>query len=379
MSRSTMRSFPGDAVKPWMGLFLTAVSVWGAQPAVVEHILVYKESGRYGGWPANHGIWSWGDEIVCGFSAAYFQKKSPTQHQYDSSKTEEPRLARSLDGGHTWTIEAPPSLLPPSQGGKAAVALTEPIDFKNPGFAMTLRFTDTNKGPSLLFYSYDRGKSWEGPLRFSTVGANRYRGADGLHRQWKLDAFVFLTAAKSNGKEGRPFVARTVDGGVHWKIVSWIADEPPGFAIMPSSVRLSGNHILSAMRIHGGEKADPSDWIDLYESHDNAATWQYLTRPVGSTGGRGGNPPSMIRLKDGRICLTYGYRSEPYEIRAKLSKDEGKTWTSDIVLDKGATWEIGYSRTVQRADGKIVTVYYASEEVERGRVISATIWDPGTR
>jgi hypothetical protein len=27
---------------------------------------------------------------------------------------------------------------------------------------MTLRFTDVNQGPSLLFYSYDRGKNWEG-------------------------------------------------------------------------------------------------------------------------------------------------------------------------------------------------------------------------
>ena len=78
----------------------------------------------------------------------------------------------------------------------------------------------------------------------------------------------------------------------------------------------------------------------------------------------------MIHLKDGRLCLTYGYRSEPYEIRAKLSSDEGKTWSDDIVLDKGVTWEIGYTRTVQRADGKIVTVYYVSE------VIAATIWSP---
>jgi hypothetical protein len=340
--------------------------VLAAQPSVIEHVLVYKETGRYGGWPANHGIWNWGNEILCGFSAAYYLKKSPNVHQYDSSKPEEPRLARSLDGGHTWAIESPPSLLPPSQGGKAAVPITNPIDFQTPGFAMTLRFTDTNKGPSLLFYSYDRGKSWQGPFDFPLLGQTGIAARTDYIVNGKHDAFVFLTAAKSNGKEGRPFCARTTDGGLHWNLVSWMADEPPGFAIMPSTVRLSPDRLISAMRIHEGDK----DWIDLFESHDNAGTWKYLTRPITSTGGHGGNPPSMIRLKDGRICVTYGFRSEPYEIRAKLSSDEGKTWSNDIVLDNGATWEVGYTRTAQRPDGKIVSLYYASQ------AIAATIWDP---
>jgi hypothetical protein len=86
----------------------------------------------------------------------------------------------------------------------------------------------------------------------------------------------------------------------------------------------------------------------------------------------------MIRLKDGRLCLTYGFRAEPHEIRAKLS-DDGKVWSGDIVLRQGATWEIGYTRTVERPDGKIVTVYYYPERPETGRIVEATIWDPGTR
>src|SRR4051812_46047669 len=34
-----------------------------------EHVTVWREANRYGGWPANHGIWSWGDEILVGFTA----------------------------------------------------------------------------------------------------------------------------------------------------------------------------------------------------------------------------------------------------------------------------------------------------------------------
>ena len=35
----------------------------------VHHVAVYDVDGRFGGWPANHGVWSWGNEILVGFSA----------------------------------------------------------------------------------------------------------------------------------------------------------------------------------------------------------------------------------------------------------------------------------------------------------------------
>ena len=55
----------------------------------------------------------WGNEIVVGFSAAYYQWIGPDRHPYDRSKPEEPYLARSIDGGETWGIEPTPSLVPP--------------------------------------------------------------------------------------------------------------------------------------------------------------------------------------------------------------------------------------------------------------------------
>src|SRR6516165_1930209 len=83
------------------------------EPKVVKHVPVYGKPGRYGGWPANHGVWSWGNQIVVGFSAAYYQWLGPDRHPYDRSRPEEPYLARSLDGGETWSIEPTPSLVPP--------------------------------------------------------------------------------------------------------------------------------------------------------------------------------------------------------------------------------------------------------------------------
>src|SRR5438477_7864924 len=94
------------------GVFLGA-ALCAEPPQVVKHVTVYSQAGRYGGWPANHGVWSWGNEILVGFSAAYYQWLGPERHPYDRTRPEEPHLARSLDGGDTWAIEAAPALVPP--------------------------------------------------------------------------------------------------------------------------------------------------------------------------------------------------------------------------------------------------------------------------
>src|SRR5713101_6802780 len=78
-----------------------------AQRVVVEHVRVYHERGRFGGWPANHGIWSWGNEILVGFSAGYHKDLGPARHNIDHDKPEEHLLARSKDGGRIWSIEDP--------------------------------------------------------------------------------------------------------------------------------------------------------------------------------------------------------------------------------------------------------------------------------
>ena len=88
----------------------------------------------------------------------------------------------------------------------------------------------------------------------------------------------------------------------------------------------------------------------------------------------------MIALKDGRLALTYGYRRSPYGVRARLSGDNGRTWSPDIILrDDGRLWDLDYARTVQRADGKLLTAYYFNDATQKERYIAATIWDAGKR
>jgi hypothetical protein len=350
----------------------------------VQHVEVYFEKGMFGGWPANHGIWSWGDEILVGFSKGYY-KNLGDRHHIDREKPELHMLARSLDGGETWAIEDPGAngdLLPegdflhgvPRTGAEVPQLEDSPggINFTHPDFALTLRTDDTGAGVGRFFYSYDRGGTWEGPYRLPSFGAPGIAPRTDYIVNGARDCMLFITAAKTNGEEGRPLCVRTTDAGKTWEVVSWIGPEPEGFAIMPASVRLSEREILVTVRRREG----PKRFIASYISNDNSQSWEYLNDPVSDAGE--GNPPAMIQLDDGRICLIYGYRAEPFSIRAKLSSDAGRSWSEDIVLrDDGGSRDVGYPRVVQRTDGKVVVVYYFSRKgPDPERYIAATIWNP---
>jgi hypothetical protein len=350
------------------------------KPSFNHNVVVYRETGRFAGWPANHGIWIWGNEILVGFEAGYF-KFAKDRHSIDWDRPAAHLLARSLDGGETWTIEHTNSLkapdgakvahVPAESGGKQPVDCPGGIDFTRRDFALTARMEDADIGPSRVYYSYDRGKTWNGPYKLPNFGQKGIAArtdyiVDGGHTMT-----MFLTAAKSNGKEGREICVRTTDGGKTWKMLSFIGPEvgDDDLAVMPSSLRLSKDVLISSIR--------HTSWIDLYESKDNGATWSFLSKPVDNTGAHHGNPPCLAKLRDGRLVITYGVRAKPYGIRARFSSDNGKTWGKEVFLrTDGGWWDLGYTRTVQRPDGKLVTVYYFNDRKDAERYISATIWDP---
>jgi len=93
-------------------------------------------------------------------------------------------------------------------------------------------------------------------------------------------------------------------------------------------------------------------------------------------------PPVLLGLGDSAdrlslFALVYGYRQEPFGIRARMSSDQGHTWGPELVLrDDGGCWDLGYPRTVQRKDGKLVSIYYFNDDKDQERYIGATIWEP---
>jgi BNR repeat-like domain len=357
--------------KLMVAALMLCVAVLGAdKPPFVKNVIVYKEPGRFGGWPANNGIWVWGNEIVVGFMQGYF-KNTERGHAIDNQKPNVARFARSIDGAQTWKIETP-SFLDADGKEQEGTECPGDLNFTAPDSALALRMVSSSRGFSRFYYSNDRAKTWQGPYKIPPfdrkgIAARTDYIVDGAH-----ELTAFITASKENGREGRVFCTRTKDGGKTWEMVSWIGPEPEGFSIMPSSVRLSPTRILTTIR----RKEGSEHFIDSWITDDNGKRWKYQNRPVESTGGSVGNPPSMIKLKDGRLVITYGYRSPPYGIRARISADQGETWGPEITLREDAgTWDLGYPRTVQRADGKIVTIYYFNDHKDQERYIAATIWD----
>lgn len=351
----------------------------------IQHVKVFYEEGRFAGWPANLGIWSWEGEILVGFVEARYHDDGGF-HTYDQS-TARDKFARSRDGGLTWTVEDAYA-----QGqtawrynnrlgddeAESPGELTDSIDFTHPDLALTFLRQTNDTGPSHFYYSYDRGESWRGPYSLPNLGTPGIATRTDYIVEGQHELLAFFTVAKPNEREGRVLAARTSDGGISWEKVSWVGPEPEGFEIMPSSVRLSPSDILTVIR---RREASGQDLLTSYLSENNAGTWQRLDDPVTDTG-NGGSPPALVKLQDGRLALAYVVRSdEGSRLCVKFSSDEGRTWGEEIVLrEDGATSDAGYPRMIQRPDGKLVVVYYwnnaLQEDKEPWRYIAATIFDP---
>ena len=355
--------------------------------AEIQHGIVFSESQRFAGWPANNGVWAWGNEILVGFVEADY-KETKGLHTYDPT-TAKNKYARSMDGGETWIIE---DAFEHGQTGwahdnnvsedKAELPreLVEGIDdFTDPNFIITFQRHNNHDGPTHFYYSNNRGVKWEGPFMYPDLGTAGIAARTDYIVDGKQEMIAFLTVAKANKEEGRVALSRTVDGGVNWEIVSWIGSEPEGFDIMPSSIRLSPSELLTVIR---SRTDNGLDLLTSYLSNDNGETWMKLKDPVADTG-KGGTPPSLLKMRDGKLALAYIYRSNyGSRVNIRFSSDDGVTWSDEIVLRSGdgTNRDCGYPRMIEREDGKLVLIYYWNNVNKKGekpyRYIASTIFDP---
>ena len=375
----------------------------------MNHTIVYSEAGRFAGWPANYGIWSWGEEVVVGFGLGWHNPAAPAHsHTRDRSRPMLPMQARSQDGGSTWSVEPMPA---PSPGGagfsadehmtpeiQVATAIRQgrqplpapcpgDIDFTHPDFAWMCARTGLGKGTVAWFYlSTDRCRSWQGPYRLPSFGLAGIEARTDVLVTGPREALVFLTASKRTGGEGSGVIcAHTRDGGQSFERKAWVArSRGEGFKIMPATVRLDGEELRCAVRC----QTEKTGRIEVYASPDLGQSWRLLSCPV-QFKTRISNPPTLTCLPGGRLALVYGYRAQPYGIRARISSDGGATWGGGIgvpaeedfraeirLREDGASPDLGYPRTILLPGGDLLTVYYFNTSPLGERHIAATRWTP---
>ena len=234
-----------------------------------------------------------------------------------------------------------------------------------PMFQPGRRFGTTVFDTLLFIRSDDQGYTWgqPEPVAISSLAYNSHTGKNGMILM-PDGIWLLPLSGGCAGEIHRAFVARSHDDGHTWGQPSTVARDPEQRIEFsePAMVRLPSGRLLAMLRTEGY----------LYQafSTDDGWVWQGLKwTPMW------GFPAHLLALEDGRILCTYGYRQEPFGVRAVLSDDEGETWDIDneiIVRDDGLHRDLGYPASIQLRDGRILTVYYFNGE-DGTRHIAGTI------
>ncbi len=147
----------------------------------------------------------------------------------------------------------------------------------------------------------------------------------------------------------------------------------------PHFVETTSGRIILYVRAHPTaprQMARELSYHWLATSDDGGRTW---TKPSPTT--VYGYPPHALRLRDGRILLTYGHRWHPYGQRAQLSDDgvDFSKYRELVIRDDAIDADLGYPSSVELDDGRILTVYYQKPSVLRKPALIGTIWSLNER
>jgi sialidase-1 len=190
------------------------------------------------------------------------------------------------------------------------------------------------------------------------------------HGPIQLSDGRLLYAGKQLWQGERNGVCESTDDGLTWH---WLAEIPTrsgdDFHAYHElhAVEAAAGRLVVQIRNHN--KNNDRETLQT-ESTDGGKTW---TEP--HTIGVWGLPSHLLRLKDGRLLMTYGFRQAPFGNRARVSDDNGQIWSEAVVIsDDGPDGDLGYPSTVQLADGSLLSVWYERMASSRKAVLRQCHW-----
>ena len=73
--------------------------------------------------------------------------------------------------------------------------------------------------------------------------------------------------------------------------------------------------------------------------------------------------------------MTYGHRRAPFGNQARISSDNGKTWSEPMIISgDGVGGDLGYPSTVELDDGTLLTVWYEKMKDQKHAVLRQAHW-----
>ncbi|MFN0199026.1 MAG: sialidase family protein [Planctomycetaceae bacterium] len=154
--------------------------------------------------------------------------------------------------------------------------------------------------------------------------------------------------------ERRVGACQSSDDGVTWEWLAGIptrdGDDHRDYHEL-HAVEAANGTIIAHIRNHNA--ANKQETLQT-ESTDGGRTWS-TPHPIGVWG----YPSHLLRLRDGRLLMSYGHRRAPLGNQVRISDDNGESWSPALVINGDAhSGDMGYPSTVECDDGTLVTVWY---------------------
>lgn len=225
-----------------------------------------------------------------------------------------------------------------------------------------------------IIRSTDGGQTWSDPIR---------AGVSSPHGPTELDDGSLLFLGKASAPyetwgAGATFsetpitAAVSRDDGLTWNVVATVPcakGHSDADYHEPHAVQASDGRILVHIRNHA--RSPSMDTLQA-ESLDGGTTW---STPQPLPFGAAAHPAHLLRLRDGRLLSTYGYREAPFGNRAGASVDCGQTWSEPILIsDDGIGFDLGYPSTAELADGTLLSVWYEKMTPDSRAVLRQARW-----
>jgi len=215
-----------------------------------------------------------------------------------------------------------------------------------------------------IIRSEDSGRTWS--IRQPSI-------VNSPHGPVALSDGRLLYAGKELWTGGRRVgVCESRDDGRTWQWLSELPVRPGDNAAAYHelhAVETVSGRILVQLRNHNS--VNDRETLQC-ESDDGGRTW---TTPHSI--GVWGLPSHLLRLRDGRLLMTYGHRRAPFGNQARLSADDGRTWSAAMIVSgDGAGQDLGYPSTVELSGGDLLTVWYEQLAGQPKAVLRQAVWRP---